>query len=177
MILTILGSYSVSLGLSHVYMEIHMGYTFIWHPPANLSYISLIIRPTKETRRKEGEIFSLTYSPESISPSPYWVINLNYEITGWDVIGGMKKWREIEQHLTKPWGSIDQSGLAAKQGTETAKYYMNTVSTEVILRQTEIGFEKAQQKGKTKQKQNKKNLLLTKSVILSKGKVFLCIGH
>ena len=156
MILTILGSYSVSLGLSHVYMEIHMGYTFIWHPPANLSYISLIIRPTKETRRKEGEIFSLTYSPESISPSPYWVINLNYEITGWDVIGGMKKWREIEQHLTKPWGSIDQSGLAAKQGTETAKYYMNTVSTEVILRQTEIGFEKAQQKGKTKKKKQKK---------------------
>ena len=28
-----------------------------------------------------------------------------------------------------------QSGLAAKQGTETEKYYMNTVSTEVILRQ------------------------------------------
>ena len=33
---------------------------------------------------------------------------------------------------------------------------MNTVSTEVILRQTEIGFEKAQQKGKTKKKKQKK---------------------
>lgn len=28
-----------------------------------------------------------------------------------------------------------QSGLAAKQGIETEKYYMNIVSTEVILRQ------------------------------------------
>ena len=135
MILTILGSYSVSLGLSHVYKEIHMGYTIIWHSPANLSYISLIIRPNKETRRKEGEIFSLPHSPESISPSPYWVINLNYEIMDWDVIGGM---REMERNSAAPNQAMRnyyQSGLAAKQGTETEKYYMNTVSTEVILRQ------------------------------------------
>lgn len=64
-----------------------------------------------------------------------------------------------------------QSGLAAKQGTETEKYYMNIVSTEVILRQRS-DLRRLSKRGKKTQ-----NLLLTKSVILSKGKVFLCIGH
>lgn len=31
----------------------------ICFPPDNLSYINLIIRPTKESRRKEGQIFSM----------------------------------------------------------------------------------------------------------------------
>lgn len=64
-----------------------------------------------------------------------------------------------------------QSGLAAKQGTETEKYYMNTVSTEVILRQ------RSDLRRLSKREKKNKNLLLAKSVILSKGKVFLCIGH